>query len=497
MSTTSAAQTARGAQDASPAMRLRVLAMDSAVYGGAEFVSKAIAFVTFPLIAAALSPLAFGTLELLMTVVALLGIAANCGLNNAVQRFYWDAETPIDRRQELVSSGLAALALLLLLSFALGLAATAVLVRWFPSWNLPMTWIAPIAALLLMVSTQTAQYLLDVIRLHINPWRFFGVSLATRVATALGGVFAVVWLGFGLDGLLAIQATVSLVALPLAVLAVRRDLSTAIDLDVCRKLLRFGHPFVYSSIAFWLFGSIDRWLLAALSSIEEVGIYSVAYRFASIVMMVSFAFGQAWAPLALKARADDPLRYRALYADVLLVLSCVMLILAGSIAMFSRELISWLMPAQYARAAAPLAILCLAVVLQSTTQVTGIGISLERKTLLFARLAWITAGINLALNLLLIPELGALGAALAVAVSYLFLTGSYLYCSQALHPLPIRWYRAVIWLAMLIGAGAMAGLSTTDPGHSLSVWTRGGLLAACACISIVLATWRRSARGIA
>jgi O-antigen/teichoic acid export membrane protein len=360
-----------------------------------------------------------------------------------------------------------------------------------------MTWIAPIAALLLMASSQTAQYLLDVIRLHMKPWRFFGVSLATRVATAIAGVVAVVWLGAGLDGLLATQATVSLLALPLAALAVRRDLTTAVDLELAFKLLRFGHPFIYSGIAFWLFGSIDRWLLAALSSVEEVGIYSVAHRFASVVMMVSFAFGQAWAPLALKARSDDPMRYRKLYADVLLVLACGMLVLGSSIAMFSRELISWLMPPEYSAAAAPLAILCLAVVLQSTTQVTAIGISLERKTSLFARLSWMTAGINVALNLLLIPGLGAIGAALATALSYLFLTGSYLYSSQALHPLPIRWGRSAIWFGLLVSIGAVVVQSAADPVHALPVWFRAALLVASTGACFVLVAWRRSAHGTA
>lgn len=472
-------------------MLFRSLARDSAVYGGADFVSKAIAFVTFPLIAAALSPFEFGTLELLMTAVALLGTAANSGLNNAVQRFYWDPDTPIAQRPTLVSSGLAALVLLLFFAFALGSVATAVVASWLPLWNLPMTWLAPTAALVLMVGTQIAQYLLDVIRLQMKPWKFFGVSLAARVASAIAGVIAVVWLGMGLDGLLVLQATVSLLALPVAALAVRDNLTLAIDRDACLKLLRFGHPFIYSGLAFWVFGSIDRWLLAALSSVEEVGIYSVAYRFATIVMMVSLAFGQAWAPLALKTWADDP-RYREFYADVLLVLACGMLILGGSIALFSGELIAFLMPAEYYAAARPLAVLSLGVVIQSTTQVTAIGISLEKKTSLFARLSWITAGINLVLNLLLIPNHGALGAAWAMALSYLFLTASYLYCSQMLHPMPIRWRRAAVWLGMLIAIAIMISQGDLTPEHSPTTWLRALLLLACMGICFVLVVWRRS-----
>ncbi len=110
-------------------MVLRQLARDSAIYGGTDFLFKLIAFWTFPLIAAALSPRAFGALELTLTATALLGMAANCGLNNSVQRFYWDAQTESLQQPVLVSSGLAALSVFLLVAMAVGVVAMAVYSR--------------------------------------------------------------------------------------------------------------------------------------------------------------------------------------------------------------------------------------------------------------------------------------------------------------------------------------------------------------------------------
>ena len=53
-------------------MVFRRLAKDSAIYGGADLVTKILSFFAFPIIAAALSPKAFGALELIFTVTALL-----------------------------------------------------------------------------------------------------------------------------------------------------------------------------------------------------------------------------------------------------------------------------------------------------------------------------------------------------------------------------------------------------------------------------------------
>ena len=67
-----------------------------------------------------------------------------------------------------------------------------------------------------------------------------------------------------------------------------------------KKLIIYGYPFIFSGLAYWIFGSIDRWMLAYLTDIKEVGIYSVAFRFSMIPMFLANAFGQAWSPLAIK-----------------------------------------------------------------------------------------------------------------------------------------------------------------------------------------------------
>lgn len=436
---------------------LRQLVKDSTIYGGADLLTKVLAFFTFPLIAAALSPRAFGVLELIGTTTVLLGLAVNCGLNNAVQRFYWDIETATSERPAIVTSGLAANVLFVVFGVFLGIAVIPFLMPVIKKQSLPITWIAPVSALLVMAFSQWTQYILDVVRLHFAPWRFFVISLTSRVFSAVAGVVVVVFLGLGVDGLLSAQALIMLAVLPMAVYMVWKDIKPGrISRSWCIKLARFGYPFIFAGFAYWLFGSIDRWMLAGMSSVEEVGIYSVAFRFGMVVFFVSNAFSQAWSPVAIKIRTDNPEGYRKIYGQVLLLLLFVMLVVGGGLAMFSGELIALIMPKEYAASALPLAILCFGILLQSTQQVTAIGISLEMKTYLFARLAWIIAFINVGLNYLLIPSYGATGAALATTISYLLLTGSYLYFTQRLHPLFIPWKSLGVLLTLGIVVAAIS-----------------------------------------
>jgi O-antigen/teichoic acid export membrane protein len=469
-------------------MLLRYLMKDSAIYGGADFFAKLVAFLTFPLIAAALSPQAFGAFELIVTTTALLGMIANCGLNNALQRFYWDEETPEPLRPMLVSTGFAALLGLTLAAFLLSGVVVAAGYGWLKDWILPATAIGLGAALVLMVANQLNQYLLDVIRLHMAPWRFLVISVFARVLTAFAGLGAVVVLGLGIDGLLLAQLCVALLTIPFAITLVRKDVTLQLSRDAGVKLIEFGYPFIYAGIAFWLFSSMDRWMLAAMTSVEEVGIYSVAGRFSLLVMFLSTAFGLAWSPWAMKIRLEQPDGYRAVYAGVLIALASAILVVGGGLALFSRELMSFL-PDGYAGAAMPLAVLSLGLVMQTTQQVTAVGISLEKKTYLFARLSWAAAVINFFMNLLLIPVMGVLGAALATAAAYFFLTSGYLYFTQKLHPLPISWPRLSIWLALLTFVATAVFLLQTKQLSLNLILLKSTVLFICVVVGLLL-SWK-------
>ncbi len=422
---------------------LTKLGKDSVIYGGSDFFIKLISFFTFPLIATTLTPANFGTLELITTLVGLLGLFMNCGVNNAVQRFYWDQDITEEQRSPLVSSGLA-------LQLMFWIALSAVLFLMLPIIEIfidisayGFSYLAFIAALVLVYVTQATQYIQDVIRLHFKPLQFFIFSFCGRSISAIAALIVVVGFAGGIDGLLATQAAIGLLALPLGLYFIRQEIKASFDKEQAKNLLSFGAPFIFMGMAYWVFSSTDRWMLSALSSIEETGQYSVAFRFASIVFFISTAFGQAWSPYAIKVKADSPNTYRKKYADIFIVLVFVMLIVGGGLALFSGEIIGVVMTPEYYPSALAFAILAFAIIMQSTQQITAIGISLEKRTSLFAKISWVAAVLNVAGNYVLIPQYGATGAAIATFLSYLFITGCYLFYTQRLHALHITWHKLI------------------------------------------------------
>ena len=159
-----------------------------------------------------------------------------------------------------------------------------------------------------------------------------------------------------------------------------------------------------------------------------------------------------------------------------------MLAVGGAVALFSGELLNFIMPAEFIASALPLSILCFGIVLQATQQVTAIGISIEKRTYLFAYIAWATAAINFILNWLLIPGFGANGAACATLISYLILTISYVSFTQYLHPMVISWARLIFLSSLCSIIILVSVLMVANTFSLVTVGIKFGMLVAVLAI---------------
>lgn len=434
---------------------LKKLGRDVAVYGGADFVFKLVSFLVIPVYTHLLSVAEFGTMALLTVSATLVGSLANLGINNAMHRFYFDPETAEADRHAIVSTGLAQLLLALTLVVGGGLLMLAGFrTTLAEDYGLAWAWIVLVA--LNIVPEQVAQYALDAVRLHFTPWKFFVIAFVKNVVGVVLGLILITRTELGLTAIFLGTLIASTLAMPVGLALIRRDLSTRLDRGMGRAMFRYGYPFVFTSAAYWIFGSMDRWLLAEWSSAEEVGLFSVALKFAALLTFVITAFTQAWSPFAMRMMREDP-DYRAGYARIFSMWFFLLGWIGLGIALFSPEVMTVLTPREYWPAAPVLAIGTAGLVLFGTTQITALGISITKRTGVLTAGAWAAAAANLVFNLIAIPRFGAIGAAAATLLSYGVLTGWFGWWSQRLHPIPLDWPRLACG-AVLVAAAALSPL---------------------------------------
>jgi O-antigen/teichoic acid export membrane protein len=181
------------------------------------------------------------------------------------------------------------------------------------------------------------------------------------------------------------------------------------------SMLRYGSPLMVAGLAFWGLEAVDKVSLRFLSSFTELGNYSVAVGIASVAGTLSVLFTTIWIPIAYRwAREPDCAPRIEAVAHKLVAMGCTLICMAGAFTWSLR----FLLPAEYSAVQYLLCVCMVPPVLYAAAEVTGIGASIVRKNLPVMLIALVACAINLAGNLVLIPLLGATGAAVSTAVAF-------------------------------------------------------------------------------
>lgn len=249
-----------------------------------------------------------------------------------------------------------------------------------------------------------------------------------RVAPfALGGVIASVIfvssllvavdldLGFaGLAGCFALSGVINLV-FPFAVVREVRP-RLAYDRVAWREMLRWGLPQAGVLILAVLYFRVDTFLLSFLASDAEVGRYGVAYRVLEVLIVFPTYFMATLFP-EIARQAPHSARLNELVQGAFSTLVLVAVPLVVVFAVFSGQVVAVAAGPRYSDAAPVLAVLVVAVaILFVNTVYFHSLVALNQQRRLFMMLLAVLA-FNVLLNLVLIPRLGAMGAAIALVAS--------------------------------------------------------------------------------
>jgi PST family polysaccharide transporter len=255
-----------------------------------------------------------------------------------------------------------------------------------------------------------------------------GPALARTAATLLstGAKVACLLLGLGVVALawtVVLESALAAVALFLAyrwfARCSRQD-ALSVDRRLIPPLLRESAPYLWSSVATLLFMKVDVVMLGYLSTNAETGIYSLVQKLSEVLYMVPVVLIDSAYP-ALAKRFFDSQQTDSRHGQMLfdlavggsLIATLGALVLAAPVieAVFGKDyqpsvqifyLHAWS---------------CVAIALNTARHRWLAAVGLQRYAPIVTVIGLV---INVAMNLVLIPRLGALGAAVATVVSYFF-----------------------------------------------------------------------------
>ncbi len=242
----------------------------------------------------------------------------------------------------------------------------------------------------------------------------------------------------------------NVVIFPFRFYAVKEYLIINIDFDILKKILAFGIPFLPASVAYWVFSSADRVMLEYMSNFESLGIYTVAVSLSAVMSLLANAVSQSWSPHAVKTYEEDSDKAKVLYLKFFKILVVSALSLIFCVSMLGKEVINVVFPQDYEKVFYPLLFLLIGIGFQITTQITAVGIGLNKKTYYIVYISFFVATINVFLNYMLIPFYGEAGAAFSTMLSYFLLTTLYSFVSQKLFHLEYDFKFIILSIILLI-----------------------------------------------
>lgn len=359
-----------------------------------------------------LGPTDFGLLNFVLAMVALVVPFAGLGLNHILTK---DLVT----RPEIEGALLGTVAALTLSG---GILATVVMATWlaiFPIEHASLTFY-----ILLIVATRCVS-VFGFLQFWFLAKDMQGYYSRTRIATMTGFAglrLVMLLLNASLDAFLVLAAAEAVFEGLRAILAYlsKRHLVVRwrFDFALARNLLGRSWPMIVGGVTGVIYLKLDIVMLSSMRSAEVAGIYSVASRLSEIWYVVPGVLLSAAFPPLLRLRASDQARYRMRIQDLLDLMAAAGMAIAVVTCLLAPYIVSLLFGEAYAAAAPILMVHVWAGVFIFMRAVLSKWILAEGLYTLSLCTQASGALMNVFLNVLLIPEYGGMGAAVATLISY-------------------------------------------------------------------------------
>lgn len=189
--------------------------------------------------------------------------------------------------------------------------------------------------------------------------------------------------------------------------------------DMARSMLHYSVPLIFATECNWIISMSDRFFIEAMRTAHELGLYAVSSRIPTIMVLVSSIFIEAWQISTINGSSRK--EQEDFFTTVGNIYQALVVVMVSGIILFSKVFVFLFADAAYYEAWSFIPLLVIGSGFACLSNFVNSVYTLEKKSASSMVTVVLGALLNVVLNLLLIPVWGAQGAALATAVSYVFM----------------------------------------------------------------------------
>lgn len=371
--------------------------------------SKLIVFLMVRFYTGYLTPAEYGDADLISQTANLLFPVFSLGITDGVFRYAINSSSD---RNKVFSSG----ALVILLGSIVMFACTPLLNALIgDKIDVTAVFLYTVSACIHSICSQFAR--------GLGNTRLFAVQgiVNTFSVVVLNIVFLAV-LGLGIDGYVYSIVISDLICAIYITLREKlwRYITFKIDGRLIKSMLRYSIPLIPTAIFWWITSVSDRYMINWMVDSTANGIYTMACKLPTAIILLSGAFSDAWQYSAVSEKKDGEAdEYKTFFSDSWLSFQGILFFGCSLVIAIAKPGVRLLTASEeYYSAYAYVPLLCCAMVFSSFATFMGSSFLVYKKSRLSFVTSMVGAVANIILNFILIPKYEIYGAAVATFASY-------------------------------------------------------------------------------
>ncbi len=460
---------------------LKRLFSNASLYGAGILLTRFGALLLLPVYWIKLVPADFGIIGLTQALISFLGALFSLGLNEAMQRFYYDWNSE-QRPRSLAVLWVFSIGFSFLICLSLDWLGSTLFSLLFSQVDFnPYLRIALWSAF----ATNVALMPITLLRVQERVMRFTQITVVAFLLQAGLTLYSLFILNMGVSGYLYAQlASTSLTAV-YAIFLMRNIIRGPLQWHYLKAPLRYALPLVPTAILEGFTSFMDRFFLDKYIGLQQIGLYNLGNQFGSSLNVFNHVLKSAWVPFIYRAcaeREDGPTilgKFSVYYVAALAVP-------ALAIALLFEEFILLLDNPPYNAIAEFIPAFVLLYLIQGIGTSLGRGIDLAKKTAWSILVPIVAVITGISTLTWLLPEYGIWGGIVAMLITMVCRIGTHIGLAVYFYPRPL--HLASLLIITMIIAGAFISGNLLETGHIvLNILVKSLIIAAATGAILIFA----------
>jgi O-antigen/teichoic acid export membrane protein len=249
---------------------------------------------------------------------------------------------------------------------------------------------------------------------------FFTTMGLIQSVFEIGLMALFIFLGYNLMGVITAAIVTGILLNLITLIPILRQIGFQLPrFSHLRAYLKFSIPLTPNSTLAWIIALSDRYIIGYFIGAAAAGIYNAAYSIGNYASFLLIPIGIVLYPTVAKLYDEKKLNETRNYLSYTVkYLMMISIPAAFGLSILAKPLLQILATPEFVPGATVVPFVALGAVISTLYQISEYIILLVKKTWLLTMLLSISAALNIILNVILVPRMGILGAAVATLIVY-------------------------------------------------------------------------------